>query len=385
MLPEHRTVNSAPRAPRLALLLLCVVLMLPSAACRKRGADEAQPTSKGKSPPVKIVYPAAPGSFVRLVGKLRSSVVHLSTNVTVRGGPGDWFPATTRQDPTATGEPGQRLRHSLGTGFIIDAEGHVLTTAHLVSRASVIWAQTVGGPRLPARVLGLDPASDVALLKVAPPPGVRLSPARQGDSDTLRVGEWVVALGNPFGHGVTVSAGVVSARERRELPPGRHGLWGFVQTDVKIHPGNSGGPLVNMQGQVVGIARALEAHAGSVGFVVPLKLALGLVPQLKQAGRVARTWVGIYVDKVTAARAKTAGLRAASGALVTSVVLQGPADRAGLRAGDIIVSFDGHEIKTAADLPRLAGLAGVNRQVQVAVWRARKQQSFTLKTEKMPQ
>ena len=367
---------------RLVGICFLVALITLAAGCRKR--TSTAPVKGGKASQVKIVYPAAPGSFVRLVAKLRPVVVHLSTTVTVRGGPADWFPSSARQDETATGKLGARMRRALGTGFIIHGDGYILTNAHVVERAHSLRARLHDGTVLVAKLRGMDRACDLALLKVAPPTGTRLRAARMGDSDSLRVGEWVVALGNPFGLGVTINAGVVSARERKELAPGRHGLWGFIQTDVAIDPGNSGGPLVNVQGEVVGIATAMDTQAGSIGFALPLKVALGLMPQLKK-GKVSRTWLGIWADRVTAALAKKAGLKKARGAYVKSVIHQGPADRAGLRAGDVLLSFDGQQIVSAADLPRLASLAGVDRQVEIVVWRAGKALKFTLKTEKMPE
>lgn len=364
--------------------LACVLVALTAmaAGCRKRAGQD--PAKANKAPRVKIVYPAAPGSFVRLVTRLRPAVVHLSTTVTVRGGPSDWFPSSGRQDETATGKQGARMRRALGTGFIIDGDGHILTNAHVVERAQTLRARLHDGTVLAAKLQGMDRACDVALLKVSPPTGTRLIAARPGDSDSLRVGEWVVALGDPFGMSVTLNAGVISARERRGLAPGKHGLWGFIQTDVSIHPGNSGGPLVNTQGEVVGIATAMDTQAGSIGFALPLKVALGLMPQLKK-GEVARTWLGIYANTMTAARTKKAGLKIPRGAYVTSVIYQGPADRAGLRAGDVVLSFDGQDIASALDLPRLAALSGVDRQVEIKVWRAGKNLKFTLKTEKMPE
>ena len=366
--------------PASAWVLVALVVL--ACGCRKRAGQT--PAKASKATQVKIVYPAAPGSFVRLVTKLRPAVVHLSTTVTVRGGPADWFPSSGRQDGTATGKQGARMRRALGTGFIIDGDGHILTNAHVVERAQSLRARLHDGTMLVAKLRGLDRASDVALLKVSPPTGTRLSAARLGDSDSLRVGEWVVALGNPFGMGVTLNAGVISARERKELAPGKHGLWGFIQTDVAIHPGNSGGPLVNTQGEVVGIAVSMDTQAGSIGFALPLKVAMGLLPQLKK-GEVSRTWLGIYADRMTAARTKKVGLKKPRGTYVTSVIHQGPADRAGLRAGDVVLSFDGQDIVSAADLPRLAALAGVDRQVEIKVWRAGKNLTFTLKTEKMPE
>lgn len=363
----------------IAFLLLTCMLW----GCRKRDQGQADQLP-GDEPAVKILYPAAPGSFVKLVERLKPSVVRLSTDVSVSGGPADWLPTASTGDVISTGVLGQDMRRSLGTGFIIGRKGLVLTNAHVVQRASTLLVHLGRKAPLKAKLLGQDLNSDVALLRFTPPAGARLTPVRLGNSDHLRAGEWVVALGNPFGHGITVNAGVVSSRQLTDLAPGKRGLWAFIQTDVAIHPGNSGGPLVNMHGEVVGIATAVDSGVSTIGFAVPINLARKVQVLLQREGKVVRTWVGVYMDYVTPEKAKAVGLPKARGAIITSVLPRGPAEKAGLRKGDIILSFDGKPIIDAAEMPRLAALAGVNRQVAVQVWRDRKMLNFTLRPAPMP-
>lgn len=365
-----------------ARLLLFTALLC---GCRQPATLTEAPGAAAASP-VKIVYPAAPASVVKLVERLASSVVSLAAAEPVRGGPADWFPAGAPGEGVgATGELAERMRRSLGSGFVIDAAGLLVTNDHLLGGAGEIRVRLAGGAELSARVLGRDAASDLALLGIQPPAGTRLVPVRFGDSGQLAVGEWVAALGNPFGLGATVSVGVVSARPRPELPRGEAGYHALIQTDAAIHPGNSGGPLCNMAGEVIGISSALQAEGGRVGFAVPSAVAQKILPALRREGRVVRAWIGIYVDKLTAELAERAGLKAPSGALVRSVVAGGPADRAGLRAGDVIVRFDEREVTDAGELPGRAALAGANRVIPVKVWRDRKLLGFSLRSERMPE
>ena len=373
---------SRPRSSPSSLLVgLLLVGLLLGAGCRRR--PEVQPVESDRpAPPVKILYPTAPGSFVKIVDGLKRSLVHLATTTPVRGGPADWFPAGSPTQPSALSD---RVQRSLGTGFIIDESGGILTNAHVVAKAGEIRVELHDGTTGVARLVGPDPKSDLALLKFDPPAGTKLTPARLGDSDALQLGEWVVALGNPFGLGPTASAGIVSAKERLDAVVGQQSNLGLIQTDVAVNAGNSGGPLVNTIGEVVGIATALETETTGIGFAVPINLAKRILPMLRRDGRVVRAWVGIYMDQVSAQRASEAGLKQASGALVTSVVPRGPAERAGLRAGDIILSFANRPVLSAQELPWVASLVGVDRQVPVRVWRDGRSLSFTLKTERMPE
>jgi serine protease Do len=371
-------------SPRRAPIVLCAALLgVAAASCRRRAP--APPEAPGP-PPVKILYPSAPSSFVKLVARLAPSLVQLSTNAPVRGGPADWFPSGAQGEGLPPGEAGERMRRALGSGFIVEADGTIVTNARVIGKDREVRVRLHEGGEHVARVLGRDEASDIAVIKIEPPAGLRLQPVRIGDSAELELGEWVIALGNPFGQGLTVSAGVVSGKDRRDLPAGRAGYLGFIQTDAAIHAGNSGGPLLNAVGEVVGVNTAVAgAEASRVGFAVPMKLVRKILPMLKREGRVVRTWVGAYMNAVSEEAAERAGLKKPLGALVTQVVPRGPAERAGLRAGDIILAFDGKDVVNASELPWVVSLAGVGRNVMVRVWRDGKPLAFTLQTERMPE
>jgi serine protease Do len=363
---------------------LVVAAVLSLASCREHPGGLSEPGTGAA--PVKILYPAAPGSFVKLVERLRPSIVGLATVEPVRGGPAELIPGGGPGEVVGlTGDLGERMRRSLGSGFIVDATGTILTNAHLLGKDREIRVRLEDGAELPAKVVGQDAASDLAVLTISPPSGTHLQPLRFGDSNELQVGEWVAALGNPFGMGVTLSVGVVSAKPRRDLPRGEAGYLGFVQTDAAIHAGNSGGPLCNAAGEVIGVSSALSADTGRIGFALPSAMVQKILPALRREGRIVRAWVGIYMDKVTPELAQRAGLKGPQGALVRSVVPGGPAEKAGLRTGDIILSFEDREVTDAGDLPWRAALAGANRIIPLKVWRDRKTLRFSLRTERMPE
>ena len=367
--------------PARARAVLLLLLSLAPVGCRRRVPAPPEATSPA---PVKILYPSAPSSFVKLVSRLEPSVVQILTTTPVRGGPADWFPTTGQGEGLPLGEAGEQMRRALGSGFLIDVDGTIITNAHVVGKDRELRVRLHDGGEQPAKIIGQDAASDLAVIKVEPPAGQRLAPVRLGDSDSLQPGEWVVALGNPFGQGLTVSAGVLSAKDRRDLPSGQAGLLGFLQTDAAIHPGNSGGPLLNAVGEVVGVATALGGSEGRIGFAVPMTLIQRILPMLRREGRVVRAYIGIRVDKVTDEAADRAGLKKPMGALVTEVMARGPAERAGIRTRDIILSFDGKDVRSSNELPWIASLAGVGRAVLVKVWRDGKPLSFQVQTERMP-
>ena len=369
--------------PRLLPVILSILFITLATGCRKREAPGAD-AGATRSRTVKIVQPAAPGSFVKLVASVAPSVVQLSTTVPVRGGPADWFPEGGEL-ASADEEAAERRHRSLGSGIIIGSDGFILTCAHIVARAEQIRVHVSPKLVLLASLVGKDDRGDVALLRVAPPARMKLRAARLGDSDDLQLGEWVAALGKPFGD-VMMSAGVISARPRKELSSGDHGTRGMVMTDADIHAGNAGGPLINMQGQVVGINSPRNGNAaGGPGFAVPINLAREVVKLLRRQGKVTRSWVGLYMDRVTVERATKAKLGRARGAFVTRVVAGGPAARAGIKAGDIILTFDGKALLDSATFPRLAALMAPNRQVPVVVWREGKEVGLSLQSEVRPQ
>ncbi len=361
--------------PRLALLLVSLV------ACRERvtttnAASEtatavAEPTAN--TGPVRIVYPSAPGSFVKLVRELSPSIVHLRSSHVVSGGPADLIP-----------EAGES--RALGTAFILDREGHLVTSAHLIGSAPKIHAVLANGDEYTASVVGQDSKLDLALLKIKAP-AAALTPVRMGDSDPVQVGEWVLVLGNPEGGEVTASAGIISAlgaSNRDEIIQTRINYQSFMRTDAKIDVGNSGGPLVNTAGAVIGISSAISTKAGDMRFVVPISRARQVFPMLKTDGIVTRTWLGVFVHPVNAEVAKAKGLERATGALVSDLVPDSPASRAGVLAGDIILEFDGKAIDHRT-LPFLASTSGVGRQIPIRVWRNGQSREFIVVTAKMPE
>lgn len=378
----------------IALVALTLpALGLPSSGCRRRVAPKksapapsSRPASAPRRTPVKVIYPSAPGSFVKLVERARRGVVHLRGERPARGGPADWFAATSASPATAVGTTqAKMMQKALGTGFIVDNRGLILTNAHVLADHKKIIVRFYDDREAPATLLGYDARIDVALLSVPPGKLGKAKPLRLGRSKGLRAGEWLLALGNPFGLQVSASAGIVSSLPRRDLPLAARGLWGYLQTDLRIHPGNSGGPVLGMLGEVIGLATATREETPGVGFVLPVDVVRRVLPMLEKEGKVARAWIGIYIGKLDAKRAKLIGMKKPRGALVTDLVAQGPAARAGLRRGDVILSFAGKAISAASELPWLAAVTGVDKVVEIEVWRMGATRRFSVKTEAMPQ
>jgi serine protease Do len=266
---------------------------------------------------------------------------------------------------------------SLGSGFVVDSNGFILTNNHVVENADEIVVRLSNGKEFKAKVVGRDQKTDIALIEIKGAakdlPAVKL-----GDSGSLKVGEWVVAIGNPFGLENTVTAGIVSAM-------GRHINQGpydsFIQTDAAINPGNSGGPLLNSKGEVVGINTAIFSRGGGnigIGFAIPIDLAKEIVPQLKDKGRVTRGWLGVMIQKVTPDIAESLGLDESKGALVADVVKDGPAEAAGLKQGDVIVEFDGKPVTDSAELPLLVARTPVGKAVPLTIIRDKKRDTVSV-------
>ena len=256
--------------------------------------------------------------------------------------------------------------HSVGSGFVIDASGYILTNAHVVEDATEILVRLVDRREYPARVLGLDRRTDIALLKVE---ASRLPQARLGDPARLRVGDWVLAIGSPFGFDSSVTAGIVSAKGR-SLPD--DSIVPFIQTDVAINPGNSGGPLFNLKGEVIGINSQIYSRTGGfmgVSFAIPIDVAMDVQAQLRQRGHVLRGRIGVLVQEVTQDIAASFGMRSAQGALVSQLESGGPAALAGLRSGDVILRFDGREVQSSNELPRIVGASRPGYRAQLQFWR----------------
>ncbi|MGD8228040.1 MAG: DegQ family serine endoprotease, partial [Desulfobacteraceae bacterium] len=276
--------------------------------------------------------------------------------------------------------PKEHRQRSLGSGFIIDKDGFILTNNHVVEKTDEIKVKLANEKEFDAKIIGRDPKTDLALIRIET--DKPLEPLPLGDSEKLEVGEWVVAIGNPFGLGHTVTAGIVSAKYR-QLGAGAYD--NFIQTDASINPGNSGGPLLNAQGEVVGINSAIYSRSGGnigIGFAIPVNMAKDLLPQLKK-GKVVRGWLGVTIQKITPELKEKLNLRDDKGALVADVTSSGPADKAGIERGDVIISFDGEEIGEMKELPYVVASTPVGKVVKVEVIRKGKRKILEVKIGKL--
>ncbi|MBV8400725.1 MAG: DegQ family serine endoprotease [Acetobacteraceae bacterium] len=363
--------------------------------------------------PLATAFPAAPAyarpspdNFADLAEKLLPAVVNISssTSLQARGGfPGPEMPMFPpgspfeqffkdfldrnrpggRQGQPAPQQPApERRMQSLGSGFIIDPSGLVVTNNHVIEGSDEVTVTLQDNTSLKATIVGRDERVDVALLKVKadkPLPAVQF-----GDSDHERVGEWVLAIGNPFGLGGSVTAGIVSARGR-DIRQGPYD--DFIQTDAPINRGNSGGPLFNMDGEVIGINTAIYSPSGGsigIGFAIPANMARTVVEQLREYGHARRGWLGVRIQQVTPDIAESLGLHEPGGAMVAGVNDGGPADKAKLRNGDIILKFNGQDVKEMRSLPRLVAETPIGQDVPVTIWRDGKQTTVQAKVGELP-
>ena len=315
-----------------------------------------------------------PDSFADQVEQLSPAVVNISTTTIVSEGPGMDMPQFPPGSPFEEffknfgDDNRQRRASSLGSGFIIDAEGIVVTNFHVIENAEEITVTLSDETSFTAKVLGQDQKTDIAVLKIDPG-DTTLTAVPFGDSDSLRVGDWVLAIGNPFGLGGTVTAGIVSARGR-DIGNGPYD--DFIQTDASINRGNSGGPLFNTDGEVIGINTAIFSQSGGsvgIGFAISSNLAKRVTKQLVEFGTTRRGWLGVFIQEVTSDIAETLGLEESGGALVSSVNENSPADIAGLEPGDVILSFDGKKIERMRDLPRIVAETDIGTTVVVEIFR----------------
>src|SRR5829696_2788119 len=340
---------------------------------------------------------AAPETFADLAEQVTGAVVNISASTTVearnrtlpqlpQGTPfedlfEEFFNRRGQQGPGQRpgpeGDNGphqqQRRSNSLGSGFVIDPSGIVITNNHVIGDANEVYVIWSDGKRLKAEVVGKDPKVDLAVLRVKS--DTPLKAVRFGDSDKLRPGDWVMAIGNPFGLGGSVTAGIVSARGRN-IESGPYD--NYIQTDASINKGNSGGPLFNMNGEVIGINTAILSPTGGsvgIGFAVPAATAAPVIDQLRQFGETRRGWLGVRIQNVDDATAEALGLGSARGALVAGIDDKGPARPAGLEVGDVIIKFDGRDIKTSGELPRVVASTPVGKAVDVTIIRKGKEQT----------
>ncbi len=312
--------------------------------------------------------------FTELVEKQGASVVNISTTQIIRAPQGlQGMPNLPESDPFyeffrrfAPQVPREQESQSLGSGFIVSADGYILTNAHVVDRADKITVRLTDKREFKAKVIGADKRTDVALLKIE---ASGLPKVALGDPSQLKVGEWVLAIGSPFGFDSSVTAGIVSAKGR-SLP--QENFVPFIQTDVAINPGNSGGPLFNMKGEVIGINSQIYSRSGGymgLSFSIPIDVAMDVVNQLRSAGKVTRGRIGVSIQEVTRELAESFGLPKAAGALISGVEKGGPADKAGVRPSDVILKFDGKTIAASADLPRIVAATKPGSKVGVQLWR----------------
>jgi len=324
---------------------------------------------------------STPESFADLAERLTPSVVYISTTQTVVTSvnpfPFEFPPGSPFEDMFKEfGTPQKRKASALGSGFIIDATGIVITNNHVIKGAEDIMVRVNGGKEYKAKVLGADPLSDIAVLKIETKE--KLISVKFGDSDKARIGDWVIAIGNPFGLGGTVTSGIISARNR-DIGMSRYE--DFIQTDASINVGNSGGPLFDMNGDVIGINTAILGQSGSIGigFAIPSNSAKKVIEQLIEFGETKRGWLGVRIQIVTKEIADVEKLDKPRGALVASVADNSPSNKAGIKAGDIILEFNGVLINEMKELPKIVAQTEVGKTVEVKVWRNGKEISKKIK------
>jgi serine protease Do len=361
----------------------------------------AQPTPAAQAPaaaPVPAI--AALPDFSTLAERLSPAVVNVSTTSQGEtpqgfGGGGGQHPQGPQdpQEPFGQGDPhefwepferffGPLPKHpfkqrSLGSGFIINRDGYILTNNHVVENADEILVKLANGKEYKAKIVGRDPKTDIAVIKIDD--AQDLTAVTMGNSDDLRVGQWVMAIGNPFGLEHTVTAGIVSAMGRFI---GQGSYDNFIQTDAAINPGNSGGPLINLRGEVVGINTAIFSRSGGnigIGFAIPVNVAKDLLPELEEKGKVTRGWLGVMIQKVTPDIAESLELKDSKGALVADVMKDGPAQEAGIKVGDVIVEFDGHAVKESNELPMLVARTPVGKTVTLKILRDKGAETVSVK------
>ena len=335
--------------------------------------------------------PAQLPDFTDLVDKQGPAVVNVSTTSTGRAGRGGRLPNVPEDDPfyeffrrfapQIPGQPREFESQSLGSGFIITPDGYMLTNAHVVEAAEEITIKLTDKREFKAKVIGADKKTDIALLKID---ATGLPAVRIGDPNRLKVGEWVVAIGSPFGFESTVTAGIVSAKGR-SLPA--ENFVPFIQTDVAVNPGNSGGPLFNMRGEVVGINSQIYSRTGGfmgLSFAIPIDVAMDIQQQLRTSGKVTRGRIGVGIQPVTKEMAESFGLPKAAGALVNQVEPGSPAEKAGIQVSDVVTRFDGKPVSSADDLVRMVGNMKPGMKAQVQVWRAKASRDLVVTIGEMP-
>src|SRR5437016_4096273 len=370
----------------LALALVAGVALGAFSASRAelRRPPLAAPAPVSPIPVVPVQMPPQGGTFASIADAIKPAVININT-VSRGAGPGGRTPFEEFFGEEFFrrffGDVPERIpQRSLGSGVIIDPSGIALTNAHVVEKATEIEVITLDGSKHKAKVIGSDKKTDLAVLKLDEGKG-KFSYARVGDSDKMQVGDWVIAVGSPFGLQATVTAGIISAKARQL---GQGPFDDFLQTDAAINPGNSGGPLVNMQGEVIGINTAIVAGGSGIGFAIPSNMARKIYTELLDKGRVTRGWLGVQVQPLTAELAREFSVKDAVGVLVSDVVPDSPAAKAGIQRGDVLIEFDGKRLEGPVDLQRGVGLFAPGQSAKVKVWRDQSEKAIEVKVGEAP-
>jgi serine protease Do len=376
-----------------AVLAASVLFAFAGAAFAVYAVLTKPPTHARATTPAPIATAdALQSAFVSVAERVRPAVVHLGTLQVARGRRPPLMPGPNADDPFfkdffdqffGRSGPGRREEFQtpgLGSGVIVDKRGYVLTNFHVVRGADAVTVRLADKQEFRGRIVGSDSKTDIAIIKFDAPADVRV--ASLGNSDTLRVGEWAIAIGNPFGLDQTVTVGVVSATGRADV--GIATYENFIQTDASINPGNSGGPLVNLRGEVIGINTAIVATGQGIGFAIPANMVKRITAQLIDRGRVQRGWIGVALQPMSPELAQAMGLSDAKGAIVARVYPGSPAETAGLAQNDVIVGFDGAAVEDYHQLQRMSSEAEVGRTVKLDVVRRKEKKSLVLKVAAAP-
>jgi serine protease Do len=376
------------RTSFVAVLALVLVAGVALGAFAGGRADRVAPPAAAPSAPIlPVQMPLNTGTFANVAEVIKPAVINITTMSRTAagtpGGPGGPGGRTPFEEFFGEeffrrffGDAPERIpQRSLGSGVIVDPSGIALTNAHVVEKATEIEVITLDGSKHKAKVVGMDKKTDLAVLKLDDGKAT-FKFARMGDSERIQVGDWVIAVGSPFGLQATVTAGIISAKARNI---GQGPFDDFLQTDAAINPGNSGGPLVNMQGEVIGINTAIVAGGSGIGFAIPSNMAKKIYTEIQSKGRVTRGWLGVSIQPLTPELAKSFGAKDTKGVLVSDVVAESPAAKAGLKSGDIVLEFNGKKVEAPADLQRSVGLTQPGQDAKVKVWRDQGEKSLDIK------
>jgi serine protease Do len=340
-----------------------------------------------EAPILPVQMPLTTGTFAKVADAIKPAVININTVFKggVGGGPGrtpfeEFFGEEFFR--RFFGDTPERIpQRSLGSGVIVDPSGIALTNAHVVEKATDIEVVTLDGSKHKAKVIGLDKKTDLAVLKLDDGKAT-FKYARLGDSERIQVGDWVIAVGSPFGLQSTVTAGIISAKARQI---GQGPFDDFLQTDAAINPGNSGGPLVNMQGEVVGINTAIVAGGSGIGFAIPINMAKKIYTELVAKGKVTRGWLGVSIQPLTPELAKSFGAKDTKGVLISDVIPDSPASKSGLKSGDILLEFNGKKMEVPSDLQRAVGLSSPSQDAKIKVLRDQSERTLEIRIGEAPE